>query len=678
MIEPQPTSELKQLLAAWCNDTIGDSEVERLEQLLADDPSARLIYLQYASVEAELWAMHAIAPVASYRAAAAEKIADALGVSDVIEGAASTPTTGVPAQQRRWSGAAIALAVAASVVLIASASSLLTLALQQGGSGEASIAFEQDSPHSGSDFAITEESATVTPVGEQVATITGTRNCRWGGETTASVGYNAALRVGDRLELIDGVAEITFKDGVRAVLEGPAELVLPAERDAVLLSGRLAATLPAGSGPPTLRTERMAVSLTSTDRRSASSPREFGLAADSDRGDEVHVFRGQLRAFLLGSSGVSSRSVQLTKNEAARVRPASTTVAKFFARRDHFVTSLASTGGPHDGLYAYDGFDYPIGPLGQQNGGFGWAGPWADIEAACPPGQIATNVVDAGNLQVDGLPAIGGRSLQVAQQNRVRRSLSTSLGGVFDTAELVENQDGLRLVGANGKTVYLSFVQSVDLLDNTFYGFELHRGDGNGNRVLCIGTGADGAGYGVTSNYNAYGPANYPRIGKERTGANLFVVKIQFGPEHRDLVTVYRNPHSLVEERDAEAVVRLRGNFAFDRISFGNFDGKKQHEIDEVRVGTTYRAATGRRDRPAEWLAPPIAAAGFPGSESTGFTEPLAMWTASGHTEGLTVAGFPRAVTARGVSTQQPTKQLFNTTYFGLLSATPVVFAPGQ
>ena len=58
---------------------------------------------------------------------------------------------------------------------------------------------------------------------------------------------------------------------------------------------------------------------------------------------------------------------------------------------------------------------------------------------------------------------------------------------------------------------------------------------------------------------------------------------------------------------DAETSVRLLGNFAFDRISLGNFDNTKEHEVDELRVGTTYRAVTGRRDRGAEMLAPHFA-----------------------------------------------------------------------
>ena len=108
---------------------------------------------------------------------------------------------------------------------------------------------------------------------------------------------------------------------------------------------------------------------------------------------------------------------------------------------------------------------------------------------------------------------VGNRAMLAAQYNRIRRQLATSVGGVFDAAGLVENHDELRLVGRDGKQVYISFLQRVSKTGDGFYGVELHRGDGNANRVLCIGNGADGAGYGVTSNVNVYGEQNLPALG---------------------------------------------------------------------------------------------------------------------------------------------------------------------
>jgi hypothetical protein len=165
----------------------------------------------------------------------------------------------------------------------------------------------------------------------------------------------------------------------------------------------------------------------------------------------------------------------------------------------------------------------------------------------------------------------------------------------------------MRLVGRDGTTVYLSFLQRVNKTNDVFYGLELHRSDGNANRVLCIGHGAERTGYGVTSNYNIYGPRNFPSLGEEDTNTNFFVIRITFGAGNRDRVEVFRNPESLVDEEACVADAELTGNFAFDRISLGNFHGTKVHEVDEIRVGTTFRAVTGRRSRGPDRLVPSVA-----------------------------------------------------------------------
>jgi hypothetical protein len=202
--------------------------------------------------------------------------------------------------------------------------------------------------------------------------------------------------------------------------------------------------------------------------------------------------------------------------------------------------------------------------------------------------------VRPGSLTVAGVVPIGNRAVIAAQYNRIRRQLATSVGGVFDAAGLVENHDEVRLVGRDGKQVYLSFMQRVSKTSDGFYGIELHRGDGNANRVLCIGHGADESGYGVTSNTNIYGKQNFPGLGDETTEVNFFVVKMTFGIDNHDVVEVYRNPESLRDESACQPDAVLRGNFAFDRISLANFDGAKIHEADEVRVGTHFLAVTGR------------------------------------------------------------------------------------
>ena len=591
-------SETQLLLADWCNGVIDPASKERLEELITEWPEAQLMYLEYASMEAELHAaVSGVAPLWNTPEITSSESTD--HKNELTVRLHSPHRDQWEAKQDNWLSrygwrAAEAIAVAAGIMLLVGAS-LLAPGLV------------------GDRVANVTGAATPSAEATGLAKITATRHCRWGA-ASSKMGFGAELQAGQRIELVAGLAEITFEDNARVLLEGPAELLLRPESEggSLLISGRLAATVPSKNDAhqSPVATARLGVSLAASqavNRR--ASMMQFGLSASPRDGDEVHVFRGLVDAFLRADG---ARSVRLASREAARIQRSSTTVAKFFADDDKFVRTLASTGGPQDGLYAYEGFDYPAGPMFGQNGGFGWAGAWADIEAACLPGQIATNVVEEGNLTYGELRVLGAHGMQRAQQNRIRRALSTSLGGVFDAAGLVENQDGLRLIGANGKTVYVSFLQRVSKTDDGFYGVELHRGDGNGNRVLCVGNGAEGAGYGVTSNYNAYTKSNYARLGEENDAANLIVMKIEFGPEHRDLVTVYRNPESLNDERDARVDARLRGNFAFDRMSFGCFDGSKHHEVDEFRIATTYRAATGLRDRGSERLLPVIASATRP------------------------------------------------------------------
>ena len=67
-------------------------------------------------------------------------------------------------------------------------------------------------------------------------------------------------------------------------------------------------------------------------------------------------------------------------------------------------------------------------------------------------------------------------------------------------------------------------------------------------------------------------------------------------------MAIYRNPESLVNEEECLVDAEMAGNFAFDRIGFADFHGTKVHEVDEIRVGTTFLAVTGRRSQGADRL----------------------------------------------------------------------------
>jgi hypothetical protein len=544
-----------------CNGAISDADGRQLDALLADDPQARRLYTNYMWMHACLYEEGgSLAKPTSGDAREGETSAEP---QRHLPASRLSRSFALPERHAYWA------AIAASLLAVAAFSSWLTYHFAPGKQ-------------------LAETNSSVSPANKPadnaaVARITGTHNCLWR-DPQESVGYGSTLFAGQRLELREGLAEITFTDGATVILEGPTTFDVDSSDKVALRAGRLAAIVPQRARGFRVHTDSLDVFDVGT---------EFGLVAQETGASELHVFNGLVKADVLDGDGKPLRRLELNATEAARINPVSTTVVEFPADDAKFVRNILPMSGPHDGLLAEESFRYPEGPLEAQNGGFGWAGPWFTTSADEQVGADS-NRVKAGSLAVEGIVPVGNRAVLAAQFNRIRRQLATSVGGVFDSEGLVENQDEIRLVGRDGKQVYLSFLQRVSKTSDGFYGVELHRGDGNGNRVLCIGNGADETGYGITSNVNVYGAKNFPSLGQETDEANFFVVKITFGVDNRDTVEVYRNPASLRDESACKPDAVLRGNFAFDRISLANFNGTKLHEVDEIRVGTHFLAVTGR------------------------------------------------------------------------------------
>ncbi len=561
--------KLLRVLGDLCNGQLSAHDEPWLQETLGESAAARVVYMDYMTLDACLDAegsalSHESQDVAMTNSLGADHGLVSLAREFVNQaneqsgfGASNFPTN-----ESRWRRLP-SWSVAAALVGVALFSSVATFGL----------------------FALVNSRPGLNDSQQPVvARITGTQNSVWRNEAAHGVGYGSELVAGQELMLREGIAEITFQDGATVLLESPARFVVNAPHEVQLHEGRMAAVVPAESRGFRVHTKSLDVFDVGT---------EFGMMAQQSGASEVHVFNGMIKANVLDNAGRPLRRLELNSSEAARVNPISTTVAEFPADNAAFVRSLEPTTGPRDGLLAYEGFDYPEGPLDEQNGGFGWAGAWFSIAADSQAGADS-NRVSLGSLTARGIVPVGNRAVQTAQQNRIRRTLATSVGSIFDAAGLVESQDDVRLIGRDGKHVYVSFIQRASATGDNFYGFELHRSDGNANRVLSIGHGAEETTYGVTSNYNVYGAKNFPALGEENTEENFFVVKITFGVENRDVVEVYRNPESLRDEQACSVDAVLRGNFAFDRISLASFHGTKIHEVDEIHVGTHFLAVTGR------------------------------------------------------------------------------------
>jgi len=315
MSEPSANDELTRLLEALCNGALGERDAERLDAMLEADPAARRRYLAWMTTEAELFALHA-------------QPAETPSVERPAAGATTT-------NRERESPPAwrMALAIAASLLAVAVASSWLTRRAVLSSLGVEAVAA---APDRRGEARLAQPDRVADAADEkidQVARVTGTRNCRW--RDDAEVGYGADLVAGQRLDLLAGLAEVTFATGAKVVLEGPASLELDEEGHATLVEGQLCAAVPSGADSFYVRTRRIGVSAAEQHGVEA----QFGLSADGRGGGEVHALRGPLMACLLDQRGAQLRTVELRDSEAARLMPAATTLARFHADGDQFDSS---------------------------------------------------------------------------------------------------------------------------------------------------------------------------------------------------------------------------------------------------------------------------------------------------------------------------------------------------
>lgn len=558
-------AELLEIASACCDREPTDGQLQRLQQLLDGNAPAQWLWAEIMSLHAELFwqsGSHESEPASLRR------------------GSTGTSTR---SNSNIWKWAT---ALAAMLVL----GSALGIAFQRG-------VLQQDF------FAGGHNSSVLSPHdAEVVAQVTGTRDSRWATEDNqqVAIGYGSQLHSGQKLQLVEGVAELTFETGVKVIVEAPIELDLVSEFESVLHQGKLTAAVPKGA-------EGFQVAcrgLTLVDRGT-----EFGVSSDDAGETEVHVFNGLVEGHVKDSVGSVTKKVSWKTDDVVRFS-AETSEFSDVDQPSLFVRSLSRPTAKQNGLLASEEFDYPAGPLGGHDGGIGWGGPWENLSAAA--GNADSNGVASGSLAFEGVDFTGNRASISGQFNRIRRTLGTSFAGIFDSAGLIENQDGARLIGADGKTVYLGFVQQIGKIDDVFYGFELNRGDGNRNRVLCIGHAAARAWnpgpprtpnkeagvtrWSVTSEFNGSAGKllEFGELGLETVEPVFIVVRIDFGAENRDRIQVFLNPDPVVKQEQQTAVVSGTGNFSFDRIGLANFEGDKAFDVDGIRIGTTWSAVAGQ------------------------------------------------------------------------------------
>lgn len=236
-------------------------------------------------------------------------------------------------------------------------------------------------------------------------------------------------------------------------------------------------------------------------------------------------------------------------------------------------------------VIAYEGFEYPAADasLAGKSGGFGWATAWQQVHGG------TDNVVE-GSLTAVSAPSgydaqSRGNSVFLPNGRRDGRWLDTTPEGPFGALGLL---DDFGRIGADGKTLYLSFLQAPSTTAY-FYEFEFHR-DGLGDLERTAGIGNDIAD-GNTVNLRAPADVHTP-IGDGSTEVNFYVMRIDFKPDNDD-VRIYRNPTVGAEPAEADLMLAAQADLSFNAISMGAFAGSTSVAHDEIRFGRTWASVTG-------------------------------------------------------------------------------------
>ena len=244
------------------------------------------------------------------------------------------------------------------------------------------------------------------------------------------------------------------------------------------------------------------------------------------------------------------------------------------------------------GLLAYEGFDYGQSgsDIGGSGGGFGWAGSWQNLGGGSS--QSFSNSLLAGANAPAGYDAqSSGGNLLVVNNSRKGRFLDcSSSGSLAQHGYLNPNGD----LGADGKTLYLSFLQRPDGTSQ-FYEFELHRNDlGDAGRMGGIGNDAGNTDVHLRVQAPPGGASTHRSLGPGNTNVNFYVMRIDFKAGDDD-VFVYRNPSSLTEPITPTLVVSNVADMSFDGVSFAAYLNSRTVAHDEVRLGMTWPDVIGSR-----------------------------------------------------------------------------------
>ncbi|MEW6156360.1 MAG: LamG-like jellyroll fold domain-containing protein [Verrucomicrobiota bacterium] len=296
-----PSREFDDAVAAVCHDSASEAQVRALNELLRRDMAARDEYLLRLELHARLASDPDLFVSAQSDAPVLSGTSRMLPIENVFS----------PTQQRRGPSARITLVMALAACLALLAAGFWSLR-----------PLRRADPHPSTSKA--------------VAMLNRTADAQWN-PSDAIPRLSAPLEPG-RLRLEAGLAQVIFYSGARVVLEGPAELQLVSQNEAVCRRGRIVAEIPAHAHGFRIKTPHMATT-------------ELGMSVGLDVTEQrtaLHMFKGNVK--LTGGAKASEQAFKEGSGaliEGERVIPIAANRSAFASLFDLQARSVAAEARRH-------------------------------------------------------------------------------------------------------------------------------------------------------------------------------------------------------------------------------------------------------------------------------------------------------------------------------------------
>ncbi len=315
MTGPSPDLQRFRLLSGWCDGSLDDAALERLDELLRTDPEFRDLYLKYMDQHAILAAtllqigdvrLMVQGPGSAGDEPTGDGAAVRAGSGAVSRDRRARRPSRVPRAWRRW------VAVAVGFLLVG-------LIARQWPTGRPAAAIVAVSPLAGDPPRL--------GLAHGFAVVIQLAGVEWEPGEGPRPSEGDLLAAG-RLVLRSGRITLALLSGVTLTLEGPADLELLSVDRVHCRRGKLRTRVPRGAEGFIVSTPGSAVVDLGT---------EFGLNVAADGKAHLMVFKGAAEAAVLNAAGAPVRSQQVAERHAFEIDPRSGQIEEAEARTVDFI-----------------------------------------------------------------------------------------------------------------------------------------------------------------------------------------------------------------------------------------------------------------------------------------------------------------------------------------------------